>query len=122
MLSPVQSHLLADRFRGLDYTVDAVVSAIGESAHRALGRNQTAPATRALADRDDALVTPDPAVAAAAAGAAVGALDEALPGLGCRLVRAGILERSSTTGSVRWWTSGPTPADDGARTGSSARI
>ena len=90
MLSPVQSHLLADRFQGLDYTVDAVVSAIGESAHRALGRNQTTPAARALADRDDALsclirlwLLQQPV--------AVGALDEALPGLRLPLVRAGIL-------------------------------
>ncbi len=54
--APVLDHL-ADRLRTLDYTVDAVTATIGESAHRALGRNATAPAYRALAGRDDPLAT-----------------------------------------------------------------
>ncbi|MGI8459798.1 MAG: DUF7059 domain-containing protein [Propionibacteriaceae bacterium] len=48
---------LAARLRALDYTVDAVIEAIGMSAHRALGRNATAPAFRALVGRDDPLAT-----------------------------------------------------------------
>jgi methylase of polypeptide subunit release factors len=90
VLSPDQCHLLADRLRELDYTVDAVVSAIGESAHRALGRNQTTPATRALDDRADRLsclirlwLLQQPV--------SVGRLDEALPELRLPLIRAGIL-------------------------------
>lgn len=42
---------------GHDYTVDAVLAAIGPTAHAALGRNSTVPAVRALADRDDPLAT-----------------------------------------------------------------
>jgi hypothetical protein len=90
VLSPDQCHLLADRLRDLDYTVDAVVSAIGESAHRALGRNQTTPATRALDDREDPLsclirlwLLQQPV--------SVSALGEALSELRLPLVRAGIL-------------------------------
>ena len=90
VLSAEQCHVLAARLRELDYTVDAVVAAIGESAHRALGRNQTTAATRALAGRDDALaclillwLLQQPVPTAA--------LDRALPGLRLALVRSGIL-------------------------------
>jgi hypothetical protein len=89
VLSPDQCRLLAERLRDLDYTVDAVLRVIGESAHRALGRNQTTPATRALLDRTDPLSSlirlwllqqPVP----------IDALDDALPELRLPLVRAGI--------------------------------
>jgi methylase of polypeptide subunit release factors len=40
-----------------DYTVDAVLEAIGAGAHAALGRNSTVPALRALGERDDPLAT-----------------------------------------------------------------
>ena len=78
-------------FERIDYTVDAVVDLIGESAHRALGRNNTVPAIRALGDHDDPLATltrlwllqrpvPRPA------------LDAGSPGLRADLVKAGIVE------------------------------
>ena len=82
---------LRTAFERIDYTVDAVVELIGESAHRALGRNSTVPAIRALGDHDDALATltrlwllqrpvPRPA------------LERGLPGLVSILIQAGILE------------------------------
>jgi hypothetical protein len=46
---------LAARFRTLDYRVDTVIDVIGDEAHRALGRNITIPAARALEGRDDPL-------------------------------------------------------------------
>ena len=79
-------------FERIDYTVDAVVELIGESAHRALGRNNTVPAIRALGDHDEALATltrlwllqrlvPRTAV------------ERGLPGLVPILIQAGILEQ-----------------------------
>jgi methylase of polypeptide subunit release factors len=55
MLSQEQASRLRDLFRTGGYTVDGVVAEIGASAHRALGRNQTEPAARALAGRTDPL-------------------------------------------------------------------
>lgn len=46
---------LRETCRAADYTVDGVITAIGADAHRALGRNSTVPAERALARRDDPL-------------------------------------------------------------------
>jgi hypothetical protein len=48
---------LADLFLAHDYTVDAVVTAVSEGGQRALGRNHTVPAERALAGRGDPLAT-----------------------------------------------------------------
>ncbi|NNG20896.1 methyltransferase [Naumannella sp. ID2617S] len=46
---------LADRFRELDYTVDAVLSRIGPAGQAGLGRNSTVAADRALVGADDGL-------------------------------------------------------------------
>lgn len=90
MLSGEQCARLVESFTEADYSVEAVIGAVGADAHRALGRNQTVPADRALDGRFDPLATlirlwllqqPVP----------VGALDRALPGLRLALVRAGIL-------------------------------
>ncbi len=48
---------LRETFQTHDYAVDPVLTALGASAHAALGRNQTTPGLRALADRDDPLAT-----------------------------------------------------------------
>lgn len=75
---------------GHDYTVDAVLAAIGPTAHAALGRNSTVPAVRALADRDDPLAT---LIRLWPLQQVVGrvAAEAALPGLVEPLVAAGIL-------------------------------
>ena len=76
MLTPTACADLRELCRDADYTVDGVLAAIGVEAHRALGRNSTLPAVRALAGRDDPLATltrlwplqrPVPRAAAAAA-------------------------------------------------------
>ena len=83
-----------------DYAVDAVLAAIGTTAHTALGRNSTVPAVRALAGRDDPLATlirlwplqrPVPCAAA----------ENALPGLLEPLAAAGILVVDPAAGQVR---------------------
>ncbi|MCW2812483.1 MAG: methyltransferase [Friedmanniella sp.] len=81
---------LADLFETHDYTVDAVVELIGEQAHRAMGRNATVAAVRALGDRTDPLATltrlwPLQRVVDR------DALERALPGLVDPLVADGIL-------------------------------
>ncbi len=90
VLTPDQCHALADRLSEIDYAVETVVDAVGEPAHRALARNQTTPAARALSGRDDPLAVlvrmwllqqPVPS----------SDLDRSLPGLRLPLVRAGIL-------------------------------
>jgi methylase of polypeptide subunit release factors len=48
---------LTGAFTAHHYEVDAVVAAIGEPAHAALGRNATVPGRLALAGRDDPLAT-----------------------------------------------------------------
>ena len=84
--------------------MDAVVSAIGEPAHRALGRNQTTPAARCLAGRDDPLAC---LIRLWLLQQAVSTteLDEALPGLGLVLRRAGIVavehDRASAVIDIR---------------------
>lgn len=57
LLSPATCVDLTAAFAEHRYEVDAVVAAIGEPAHAALGRNATVPARLALAGRDDALAT-----------------------------------------------------------------
>lgn len=82
---------LRETFGAHRYEVDAVVEAIGEQAHAALGRNATVPARLALAGRDDPLATltrlwllQDRVPRAD--------LDRALPGLVEPLALAGVLE------------------------------
>jgi hypothetical protein len=53
VLTDEQVQRLRAAFVEHDYTVDAVVEAIGEEAHRALGRNSTVAAVRSLGSRDD---------------------------------------------------------------------
>ena len=57
MLSDELLTVLRETFQACDYAVDPVLSAIGTTAHAALGRNQTTPGLRALAGRDDELAT-----------------------------------------------------------------
>lgn len=90
---PLPVEVLADLkevLAGRDYTVAAVLDALGPTAHAALGRNSTVPAETALAGRDDPLATLirlwplQREVERAAAEAA-------LPGLVAPLIRAGVL-------------------------------
>ena len=55
MWEPGLTERLRLAFVEADYTYDGVLSAIGDEAHRALGRNSALPAVRALAGRDDPL-------------------------------------------------------------------
>ncbi|HYP45517.1 MAG TPA: methyltransferase [Propionibacteriaceae bacterium] len=75
------------------YTVDRVVEAIGEQAHRALGRNTTVVAARALGDRDDPLAVLT-SMWPLQRSVSRSALDRALPGLVGPLAAAGILRQS----------------------------
>ena len=81
---------LREAFGSASYTVEAVVEAIGEEAHRALGRNSTVPARRALRGRDDplALLT---RLWLLQEGVSRRNLDRTLPGLAEPLLAAGIL-------------------------------
>ncbi|MGI3785122.1 MAG: DUF7059 domain-containing protein, partial [Janthinobacterium lividum] len=72
------------------YEVDAVVAAIGEPAHAALGRNATVPARLALAGRDDPLATLT-RLWLLQDRVPRRDLDRALPGLVPDLAQAGIL-------------------------------
>jgi methylase of polypeptide subunit release factors len=90
VLTGSECRALADAFATRNYRVDAVIEMVGEEAHRALSRNSTIPAVRALEARDEPLATLtrlwplQQAVDRAA-------LDQALPGLRAPLVAAGIL-------------------------------
>ncbi len=57
LLTAEQCADLTGTFTAHRYEVDAVVDAVGERAHAALGRNATVPARLALAGRDDPLAT-----------------------------------------------------------------
>ncbi|HEU5485854.1 MAG TPA: methyltransferase [Microlunatus sp.] len=90
LLSPGVLDDLRHVLVGHDYTVDAVLTAIGAGAHAALARNSTVPALRALGDRDDALATVIrlwPLQSPVSRDAA----DAALPGLVDALLAAGLL-------------------------------
>jgi methylase of polypeptide subunit release factors len=87
---------LAGLFKEHKYTVDAVVGLIGETAHRALGRNSTLPARRAMGDRTDPLAIltllwplQQPVSRTA--------LDHALPGLVTDLLAGGVLTQADAT-------------------------
>lgn len=93
MWSPAENERLRVAFIDADYRYDGVLEAIGEEAHRALGRNSALPAVRALAGRDDPLAVltrlwplQRPVDSAA--------LEHALPGLVEPLLAAGVLTRS----------------------------
>ena len=90
MLTEVECRDLAAALAGHDYRVDAVVDLMGEEAHRALSRNSTVPAVRAIEARDDPLATltrlwPLQQMVARSD------LERALPGLVASLTSAGIL-------------------------------
>ena len=96
LLTRQQCADLVGAFRAHRYEVDAVVAAVGERAHAALGRNATTPARLALADRDDPLATltrlwllQDPVPTAD--------LERALPGLVQPLVGAEVLTLGTST-------------------------
>ncbi len=103
--SVLDRSVLADlraTLQAADYTVDQVVSAMGQIPHAALARNHTVPAERALEGRDDALATvirlwPLQRPVARAA------VEAALPGLVDPLLRAGILAESPSTVRIRTW-------------------
>jgi methylase of polypeptide subunit release factors len=84
--------LLRSALASASYTVDAVIDLLGESAHRALGRNETAPALRRTLGGSplDTLTRLWPLQVAVDVAAA----ERALPGLVERLCGAGLLERS----------------------------
>ena len=90
VLTGSECRALADAFTAHDYRVDAVIELVGDEAHRALSRNSTVPAVRALETRDDPLTTLtrlwplQQAVDRAF-------VDQAVPGLREPLLAAGIL-------------------------------
>ena len=93
MLDAGRCRELAGLFGDHDYTVDAVVGLIGETAHRALGRNSTLPARRAIGERADplsilTLLWPLQQPVSRTA------LDRVLPGLVTDLLAAGVLTQS----------------------------
>jgi methylase of polypeptide subunit release factors len=94
VLSDLECERLATSFAEHDYTVEAVVELIGEEAHRALGRNSTVPAVRALSGRSDPLAVLT-SVWVLQQPVARPALDHALPGLVAPLLAAGILGESA---------------------------
>lgn len=99
VLTPTAIADLRSTLEAHDYTVDAVLAAIGPAAHAALGRNSTVPAARALAERSDPLATLTrlwPLQRRVDRAAA----DRALPGLLAPLVGAGILELTGSTVSA----------------------
>ena len=90
VLTGSECRALADAFTAHNYRVDAVIELVGDEAHRALSRNSTVPAVRALETRDEPLATLtrlwplQQAVDRAS-------VDQALPELREPLVAAGIL-------------------------------
>jgi len=94
VLSDLNCERLASKFADHDYTVDTVVQLVGQEAHRALGRNSTVPAVRALAGRSDplALLT---SVWVLQQPVPRPAFDRVLPGLVDPLIAAGILRQSA---------------------------
>lgn len=112
LLTSTHARDLAAVFERHHYTVDAVVEAIGDSAHRALGRNSTVPAERALADRDDLLATLT-RLWLLQQPMATSLVERALPGLVEPLIEAHILTQQGALTSaaidVR-----PYASDDGA--------
>lgn len=120
---------LRDALLGADFTYDRVAEAIGEEAHRALGRNETLPALRRTTSGGplDSLIR----LFLLQAPVSREAADRALPGLVDPLCNAGLLEQSvsevaarmdcrpyATSGSGQerdlWVVSDLTPGLDGA--------
>ncbi|GAA3574828.1 class I SAM-dependent methyltransferase [Microlunatus spumicola] len=112
LLTPDVCAALTAVFAGHRYEVDAVVAAIGEPAHAALGRNATVPARLALAGRDDPLATLT-RLWLLQDRVPRRDLDRALPGLVPDLITAGILEADDDT-AVALVDLRPYASDDGA--------
>src|SRR6478736_2565262 len=87
---------LAGLFGANDYTVDAVVGLIGETAHGALGRNSTLPARRAIRDRTDPLSSLT-LLWPLQQPVSRSLLDQALPGLVADLLAGGVLTQADAT-------------------------
>ncbi|MET1008013.1 MAG: methyltransferase, partial [Propionibacteriaceae bacterium] len=114
MLTTSQSDDLRSAFVERRYTVDEVVASLGEEAHRALGRNSTVAAVRALGDRDDPIATLT-ALWPLQQTVRREAVERALPGLVEPLLSAGILTLASTTENVNAAIDiRPYASDDGA--------
>jgi len=96
LLTPEQCAELTGTFTAHRYEVDAVVDAVGERAHAALGRNATVPSRLALAGRDDPLATLTRLWLLQDAVPRRD-LDRALPGLVPVLLDAGILAADDTS-------------------------
>jgi hypothetical protein len=120
VIAPLRDALLA-----ADFTYDRVAEAIGDDAHRALGRNETLPALRRTTSGGPL----DTLVRLFLLQAPVGReeADRALPGLVDRLCNAGLLEQSVSEVAARtdcrpyatedrdlWVVSDLTPGLDGA--------
>jgi hypothetical protein len=116
---------LREALTAADFTYDRVAEAIGDEAHRALGRNETLPALRRTASGGplDTLVRLFLLQTTVSREAA----DRALPGLVDRLCNAGLLEQSVSEVAARmdcrpyaaddqdlWVVSDLTPGLDGA--------
>jgi methylase of polypeptide subunit release factors len=112
LLSPDVCAELTASFTEHRYEVDAVVAAIGEPAHAALGRNATVPARLALARRDDPLATLT-RLWLLQDRVPRRDLDRALPGLVPVLADAGILEADDDS-VVALVDLRPYASDDGA--------
>jgi hypothetical protein len=93
VLTEQQTDDLRAAFVGHRYRVDEVVDAIGEEAHRALGRNSTVAAVRSLGDREDPIAVLT-ALWPLQRPVRRSALERALPGLVSPLVSAGVLSAS----------------------------
>lgn len=89
MLDDVTTGRLRDALRAADFTVDRTFEVIGEEAHRALGRNQVAPALRAT--RGGSSVETLIRLFSLQAAVDRAAVDRALPGLVRPLADAGLL-------------------------------
>ena len=90
---------LRDALLAADFTYDRVAEAIGEEAHRALGRNETLPALRRTTSGGplDSLIR----LFLLQAPVSRDAADQALPGLVDRLCNAGLLEQSVSEVAAR---------------------
>jgi methylase of polypeptide subunit release factors len=94
VLSDLACQRLASALAEQDYTVDAVLDLIGPEANRALGRNITVPAVRAITGRSDPLAVLT-SIWVLQRPVSRRAFDRALPGLINDLVGAAILEESA---------------------------
>lgn len=129
MLADDDLRRLRERFAEIDYTVDAIVASVGAGEHAALGRNNTTPARRAIADDHGPLATLTK-LWPLQATIPVDDLARALPGLDEALITTGLVEvdhdqarasvdlrpYGSDDGASGWIFSDLTPGLDGPMT------